>query len=230
MPASLARPVGSQFLYLPLCPQRKFGLAPTPLRLCKTPVGVPSGTAEAGDSANRYFLRPKLGRDLPMTAAATRRSAVVQLTNQLSGAPTRNNGSDRAPREIIPDKLIVYRVDFLLRRGARTLRVFYWPAGCNLHCPRAGGYWPNNASCLANILLQQSRAGCRSAPEPGCVYPNKGPRRDANASAAGAVPSGTRYGPFGREKPCDHSEPAARHSAGPFDREQPMPKKESAQG
>ncbi len=38
----------------------------------------------------------------------------------------------RAPGEIIPDKLIVYRVDFLLRRGARTLRVFYWPAGCKL--------------------------------------------------------------------------------------------------
>ncbi len=35
----------------------------------------------------------------------------------------------RAPWEIIPDKLIVYRSDFLLRRGARTLRVFYWPAG-----------------------------------------------------------------------------------------------------
>ncbi len=42
MPASLARPVGSQFLYLLLCPQRKFGLAPTPLRLCKTPVGCPA--------------------------------------------------------------------------------------------------------------------------------------------------------------------------------------------
>ncbi len=37
------------------------------------------------------------------------------------------------------------------------------------------------------------RTGCRSALEPGCVYPNKGPRRDANASAAEAVPSGTRY-------------------------------------
>ena len=28
---------------------RKFGLAPIPLRLCKTPVGVPSGTAEDDD-------------------------------------------------------------------------------------------------------------------------------------------------------------------------------------
>ena len=45
----------------------KFGLAPTPLRLCKTPVGVPSGTAEAGDSTSRDLLCPKLGRDLTMT-------------------------------------------------------------------------------------------------------------------------------------------------------------------
>ena len=62
----------------------------------------------------------------------------------------------RAPWEIIPDKLIVYRVDFLLRRGARTHRVFYRPAGCKLlRLPYAGSgpyagravppgtrYWP----------------------------------------------------------------------------------------
>ena len=36
--------------------RRKFGLAPTPLRLCKTPVGVPSGTAEAGDAKHRDQL------------------------------------------------------------------------------------------------------------------------------------------------------------------------------
>ncbi len=38
------------------CPLRKFDLAPTPLRLCKTPVGVPSGTAEAGDAKHRDQL------------------------------------------------------------------------------------------------------------------------------------------------------------------------------
>ena len=48
------------------CPLRKFGPSPTPLRLCKTPVGVPSGTAEAGDSkrvatCSANVLRPKLG-------------------------------------------------------------------------------------------------------------------------------------------------------------------------
>ncbi len=46
--------------------------------------------------------------------------------------------SDRAPGEIHPFQLIVETEYFLLRRGARTLRVFYWPAGCNLHGPRAG--------------------------------------------------------------------------------------------
>ena len=49
------------------CPLRKFGPSPTPLRLCKTPVGVPSGTAEDGDSASRYFLRPRLSRELTIT-------------------------------------------------------------------------------------------------------------------------------------------------------------------
>ena len=55
------------------------------------------------------------------------------------------------------------------------------------------------------------RAGCRSALEPGCVYPNKGPRRDANASAAEAVPSGTRYGPSGREKPAQAAHLRNKH-------------------
>ena len=40
---------------------RKFGLAPTPLRLCKTPVGVPSGTAKADDAKHRDWFSPKLG-------------------------------------------------------------------------------------------------------------------------------------------------------------------------
>ena len=57
-------------------------LRPPPLRLCKPPVGVPSGTAEAGDSASRYFLRPKLSRDLPTTAAATPLRTGLQLENR----------------------------------------------------------------------------------------------------------------------------------------------------
>ncbi len=41
---------------------------PTPLRLCKTPVGVPSGTAEAGDSASRYFPAPSSAKISPWRA------------------------------------------------------------------------------------------------------------------------------------------------------------------
>ncbi len=69
--------------------RRKFGLAPTPLRLCKTPVGVPSGTAEDGDSASRYFLRPKLSRDLPTTADATplRTGLLLENRDRRSRAP-----------------------------------------------------------------------------------------------------------------------------------------------
>ena len=50
--------------------------------------------------------------------------------------------------------------------------------------------------CSVSVIVPgvaEARGLCRSALEPGCVYPNKGPRRDANASAAEAVPSGTRY-------------------------------------
>ncbi len=42
--------------------------------------------------------------------------APAQATDQKTAPPT---VIDRAPWEIIPDKLIVYRLDFLLRRGAR---------------------------------------------------------------------------------------------------------------
>ncbi len=54
------------------CHLRKFGPSPTP----------PSGSAEAGDSASRYFLRPKLSRDLPTTAAATPLRTGLQLENR----------------------------------------------------------------------------------------------------------------------------------------------------
>ncbi len=47
--------------------------------------------------------------------------------------------------------------------------------------------------CSVSVIVPgvaEARGLCRSALEPGCVYPNKGPRRDANASAAGASPQG----------------------------------------
>ena len=44
-----------------------------------------------------------------------------------------------------------------------------------------------------SLPLLRPMVSDRAPHEQGCVYPNKGPRRDANASAAGAVPPGTRY-------------------------------------
>ena len=46
---------------------------PPPLRLCKTPVGVPSGTAEAGDSTNRDKFSPKLRPHVFLRAMPPRR-------------------------------------------------------------------------------------------------------------------------------------------------------------
>ncbi len=61
-----------------------------PPEAMQTPIGVPSGTAKAGDSQSRDELSPKLGhsfgRDLPMTADATpRRKAATfaKLTSDL---------------------------------------------------------------------------------------------------------------------------------------------------
>ena len=84
-------------------------------------------------------------------------------------------------------------VESLFRRGARTHRVFYWPAGGKLHCPRAGGYWQNNSRCFVNILLQQSRAGLISVARGDfnrfCLH-----KTVEIPSKAGAVPLGTRTG------------------------------------
>ncbi len=53
-------------------------------------------------------------------------------------------------------------------------------------------------SKIVESLLRRG-ARCRSTREPGCVYPNKGPRRDANASAAEAVPIGRFTGHSGEK-------------------------------
>ena len=50
-------------------------LRPPPLRLCKTPVGVPSGTDWAGDSASREKLSPKFSPFFPHTAVSKRQAA-----------------------------------------------------------------------------------------------------------------------------------------------------------
>ena len=78
MPASLARPVGSQFLYLPLCPQRKFGLASTPLRLFISPVATYIGRALAeiysssrarGPYLPQPYLSARLGKSFPINSS-----------------------------------------------------------------------------------------------------------------------------------------------------------------
>ena len=84
-------------------------------------------------------------------------------------------------------------VESLFRRGARTLRVFYWPAGGNLHCPRAGGNRSNNVSCLIDFLLQQSRAGRAIPTSKNCAQAARAPltpRRRAQRAF---------YWPSGRE-------------------------------
>ncbi len=82
--------------------QRKFGLAPTPLRLCKTPVGVPSGTAEAAQLCESRKAQPGTRLLSPRNAASKRRAAdatprrkagaaqhtkIGLLSEQLSQAP-----------------------------------------------------------------------------------------------------------------------------------------------
>ncbi len=59
------------------CPLRKFGPSPTPLRLCKTPVGVPSGTAEDGDSTSRDTAPPFSAQIFPLRTDATRRTGLL---------------------------------------------------------------------------------------------------------------------------------------------------------
>ncbi len=209
MPASLARPVGSQFLYLPLCPQRKFGLASTPLRLFISPVGVPSGTAEAGDSTNRDKFgktsQPRTppgshydGRRHPptdRTAAGKPRSQIARPSAAPRGgrnfvaAPPATGPS---PKKNLARRSLSARLGkftrfnsslkqsiSLLRRGARGL--FRSPAGISLDCAFAQQVKSllRRAGDQNSIRLRSSRAG--------------------SAYAAEAVPSGTRYGPFGRE-------------------------------
>ena len=95
---------------------RKFGLAPTPR------AALPLG-AKAGDSASRYFLRPKLSRDLPTTAAATPLRTGLQLENR--------DLRSRAP----PPPPAEGATSLLLRRLRGRLRKRTSPDG---HCPHAG--------------------------------------------------------------------------------------------
>ena len=91
-------------LLLPSC-------GPTPAVLCKASsnLRVPSGTEPR--PGWRRLARP-YGSQFPNN------------TDQFPIARPETTGSDRAPGEIISDKLTVYRLDFLLRRGARGFSLY----------------------------------------------------------------------------------------------------------
>ena len=138
---------------LPELGQALFG--PTPAVLCKASsnLRVPSGTEPRpgwrglAHSAGVQISCLQPNSQAPSPSKTTSAATLLRPTVSVR-APGRFNYF--AKSEI---------VESLFRRGARTHRVFYWPAGGKLHCPRAGGYWQNNSRCFVNILLQQSRAG-----------------------------------------------------------------------
>ena len=77
-------------------------------------------------------------RRLPPRRVRNIRFAHLHPRRRRTEKPLRPTVFDRAPGEIIPDKLTVYRRDFLLRRGARVpLGTRTGPVGRNLHGPRA---------------------------------------------------------------------------------------------
>ncbi len=89
-------------------PRRKFGPSPTPLRLCKPPVGVPSGTDRAGDSANRDGFSqtsssetrpgsPHGGRRYPARQAGAARHSKTGICSDKSAGGGRETSSHRTP-------------------------------------------------------------------------------------------------------------------------------------
>ncbi len=89
-------------------PRRKFGPSPTPLRLCKPPVGVPSGTDRAGDSANRDGFSqtsssetrpgsPHGGRRYPPAAGQCRSARENWSLRQYPAGGGRETSSHRTP-------------------------------------------------------------------------------------------------------------------------------------
>ncbi len=176
------------------CPLRKFGPSPTPLRLCKTPVGVPSGTAEAGDAKHRErlgkILSPKLGRDLPFANRRhpTNRTAARKPRSQIarpSAAPRGGRNFVAAPPATGPSPK--------KNLAPRSLAA------------RLGKYFRFNSSLKQCIsLLRRARGAARHSNRAVSIL-TKAARRDANASAArAALTPGRRahrafYWPGGRE-------------------------------
>ena len=104
---------------------KKFGLAPPPEALR-------AWALRPRDAEHRDWFSPKLGRVLPMAArrlpprrVRNIRFAHLRPRRRRTEKPLRPTVSVRAPWEIIPDKLTVYRVDFLLRRGARDFSLHF---------------------------------------------------------------------------------------------------------
>ena len=78
------------------CHLRKFGPSPTPLKLCKTPVGVPSGTAEAGDSTNH---NSPAGRPVANHRRKHSSSGAVPLGTRTGQPPPQAEAGDAKHRD-----------------------------------------------------------------------------------------------------------------------------------
>ncbi len=173
--APLANP--HHFLAYPL---RKFGPSPTPLRLCKTPVGVPSGTAEAGNAKHRETARPKLGQDLPTTAAATPHGRPVPLGTRTGTAAKK---ASCRPKTAIADRAP-------LRRPPRRAQLRCCSAGYGAFSEKE----PRPTVTVRALGLFWSPAGISSrlCSRTTSEIPLKAGGRP--------VPLGTRTEPIGREK------------------------------
>ena len=134
---------------------------PHPLRLCKTPIGVPSGTDRAGDAKHRErlskILSPKLGQDLPLanrrhpknrTAARKPRSQIARP----SAAPRGGRNFVAAPPATGPSP----KKNLAPRSLAARWVYFGRPRGFHLDCALAQ---------RAKSLLRRAGDRCRSAHE-----------------------------------------------------------------
>ena len=99
--------------------RRKFGPSPTPLRLCKPPVGVPSGTDRAGDSANRDKLTSKLNPSSGLTPF----SAQYRLAEAGGPSPPPATGPQHSLRSFAPAQATDRRIAPLNSHWPRALAI-----------------------------------------------------------------------------------------------------------
>ncbi len=181
--------------------QKRGGPGPVPLGTRKLELALQSPLATV-EKLRRLAGRRQRGKQRAPTSCAPRpgwRRLARLFESQFLYLPTYSRlpgPRQRALSARLGDSFYFARceiVESLLRRGARTHRVFCWPTGCNLHCPRAGGNRSNNVSCLIDFLLQQSRAGRAIPTSKNCAQAARAPltpRRRAHRAF---------YWPSGRE-------------------------------